>query len=191
MEMSRKENRYKRIILTAVRTKWKDILLKVQSNIGCSNTYSEIMFSHLKVENVLDDKLYVLAPDEVIVNILNERYLQEIEEAIKEMLGMNLRVEATVMDHNKCLELVKKFWPRVLQQVKRNLGVSDESFDTFLKYLKVYSVYNNTLIVMASDDILMKYVSKKYGEEIEKVVNSYINKTISVEFISPKYPTCQ
>lgn len=187
MESKQKENIYKGMVLSIIRKNWREIMLKVQSKVGCSNTYFEILFSHLRVEDITDEKLYILAPDKVIVDLLKEKYICEMENAVKETLGLSIQIAITVMNKDKYLEMIRRLWPKVLMQVKNNLNISQVSYETFIKYLKVYDLYNNTLVILAPDDIMIEYVAQKYKKEMERIVKLIIKENLSIEFTTPKH----
>ena len=75
---------------------------------------------------------------------------------------------------------IKKFWEEILLHTKKLAEVTDASYETFLRYLKVDKFEEQKLVVLAPDDIAMRYVEKKYRNIIEKALQQCTGTKISV-----------
>ena len=68
-------------------------------------------------------------------------------------------------------------WEEILQTVKREHDLSDISFKTWLKPLKVYSLEENvvTILVPSEQSIGVSYISKKYKLPLQVTISEFLN----------------
>lgn len=79
-------------------------------------------------------------------------------------------------------------WDEILQTVKTEHELSDVSFDTWLKPLKIYSVQNNKVYILVSEDqqVALGYISKKYYLPLKVVITELTGIDYELEFILPE-----
>lgn len=84
------------------------------------------------------------------------------------------------------LELIKKNWDNILETMKKEYDISDVSFKTWILPLKVYSVENNTVKILVSEQPMgLDYIKKRYLTPLQVTIIEVIGKEIEVEFILP------
>lgn len=75
-------------------------------------------------------------------------------------------------------------WDKILLSVKEEHELTDVSFNTWVKPLKVHSIEGNTLyIVVPSDQTALNYIRKRYGIPIKVAVAEIIGVEYELEFI--------
>ena len=84
------------------------------------------------------------------------------------------------------LNIIQERWNEILEKVKIEHAVTDVSFRTWLKPLKVHSITNNVVIILVSDAQLgTEFVSKKYSIPLKVSIEEVIAKAYDVKFILP------
>ena len=84
------------------------------------------------------------------------------------------------------LNIIQERWNEILEKVKIEHAVTDVSFRTWLKPLKVHSINNNVVIILVSDAQLgTEFVSKKYSIPLKVSIEEVIGKAYDVRFILP------
>lgn len=84
------------------------------------------------------------------------------------------------------LEQIKKNWDYILETMKKEYDISDVSFKTWILPLKVYSVENNTVRILVSEQPMgLDYIKKRYLTPLQVTIIEVIGKEIEVEFILP------
>lgn len=85
------------------------------------------------------------------------------------------------------MEHIVEKWDQILQTVKEEHELTDVSFNTWLKPLKVFSVNNNTLYILVPDEQMgLNYITKKYTLPIKVAVAEIIGKDYDIEFVLPE-----
>ena len=56
--------------------------------------------------------------------------------------------------------IVIEKWDEILETMKNEYDISDVSFNTWLKPLKVHNITDNTLTILAADEIHANYIEK-------------------------------
>ena len=61
------------------------------------------------------------------------------------------------------MEKIVEKWDEILNTVKKEYEISEVSFDTWLRPLKVYAIEGNTLyILVPTEQMALSYISRKY-----------------------------
>lgn len=85
------------------------------------------------------------------------------------------------------MEHIVEKWDQILQTVKEEHELTDVSFNTWLKPLKVFSVNNNTLYILVPDEQMgLNYITKKYTLPIKVAVAEIIGEDYDIEFVLPE-----
>ncbi len=70
------------------------------------------------------------------------------------------------------MNIVAEKWDEILQTIKIDHDLSDISFDTWLKPLKVYSVEGNIVtILVPSEQVGLNYINKKYKLPLQETIS--------------------
>ncbi len=85
------------------------------------------------------------------------------------------------------MQLIMEKWDEILNTVKEEHELTDISFDTWLKPLKLYGVENNKLYIIVPSDHMsgIGYISKKYTLPIKVAITEITGLNYDIEFISP------
>ena len=85
------------------------------------------------------------------------------------------------------MQLIMEKWDEILNTVKEEHELTDISFDTWLKPLKLYGVENNKLYIIVPSDQMsgIGYISKKYTLPIKVAITEITGLNYDIEFISP------
>lgn len=85
------------------------------------------------------------------------------------------------------MEHIVEKWDQILQTVKEEHELTDVSFNTWLKPLKVFSLNNNTLYILVPDEQMgLNYITKKYTLPIKVAVAEIIGEDYDIEFVLPE-----
>ncbi|MDE7062490.1 MAG: chromosomal replication initiator protein DnaA [Lachnospiraceae bacterium] len=85
------------------------------------------------------------------------------------------------------MEHIVEKWEQILQTVKEEHELTDVSFNTWLKPLKVFSLNNNTLYILVPDEQMgLNYITKKYTLPIKVAVAEIIGEDYDIEFVLPE-----
>ena len=84
------------------------------------------------------------------------------------------------------LNIIQERWNEILEKVRIEHSVTEVSFRTWLKPLKVHTINDNVLILLVSDAQLgTEFVSKKYSVPIKVAIEEVIGKAFELKFILP------
>ena len=87
------------------------------------------------------------------------------------------------------LELIKSKWPDILKTLLENYSVNEISYTTWLKPLEVYSVNNNLITFLVSDEKIGKLgiemIKKRFYYPIKGTIQEYFETEYEVNFILP------
>ncbi|MCF0124683.1 MAG: ATP-binding protein, partial [Clostridia bacterium] len=79
-------------------------------------------------------------------------------------------------------------WEEIKEYIKKEYDLSDVSFNTWIKPLKIYSVENNkvTIIIPFDQSHSKNYISSKYYLPVKVSISEFTNTEMEVEFILEK-----
>ena len=60
------------------------------------------------------------------------------------------------------MNTVEEKWPQIIEHLRVEHELSNVSFSTWIKPLKVYDVINNTVFIMVNMNSSVEYIEKKY-----------------------------
>ena len=87
------------------------------------------------------------------------------------------------------LELIKSKWPDILKTLLENYSVNEISYTTWLKPLEVYSVNNNLITFLVSEEKIGKLgiemIKKRFYYPIKGTIQEYFETEYEVNFILP------
>ena len=84
------------------------------------------------------------------------------------------------------LDIIQERWNEILEKVRIEHSVTEVSFRTWLKPLKIHTINDNVLILLVSDAQLgTEFVSKKYSVPIKVAIEEVIGKAFELKFILP------
>ena len=73
------------------------------------------------------------------------------------------------------MNIVAEKWDEILQTVKIEYDLSDISFNTWIKPLKLYSVEGNVVtILVPSEQVGLNYINKRYKLPLQVVICEYM-----------------
>lgn len=82
------------------------------------------------------------------------------------------------------MQLIKEKWDEILLTVKEEHELTDVSFETWLKPLRVYSINGNKLyILVPSEQMGLNYITKKYTLPIKVAIAELTGTDYEIEFI--------
>lgn len=85
------------------------------------------------------------------------------------------------------MDIIIEKWDEILYTVKLEHELSDVSFNTWIKPLKVHSIENSTIIILVpSEQMGLNYISKKYTLPIKVAVAEITGLDYNIEFILPE-----
>ena len=79
------------------------------------------------------------------------------------------------------MEELREKWPEVLEYCRRSFDISDVSYETFLKPLKVYELDGQVNIIVA-DEKDKDYIEKKYAPLIKTAILEVTDRYANPEF---------
>lgn len=84
------------------------------------------------------------------------------------------------------MDLLFEKWDEILNTVKEEFDVSDVSFDTWIRPLKLYSIEGNTLyILVPPEQMALNYITKKYLTPLRVAIIEITKIEYEIEFIMP------
>ena len=84
------------------------------------------------------------------------------------------------------LNIIQERWNEILEKVKIEHAITDVSFRTWLKPLKVHTIKNNVIYILVSDAQLgTEFVARKYSVPLKVSIEEVIGKAYDVKFILP------
>ena len=85
------------------------------------------------------------------------------------------------------MDIIIEKWDEILYTVKLEHELSDVSFNTWIKPLKVHSIENSTIIILVpSEQMGLNYISKKYTLPIKVAVAEITGLDYNIEFTLPE-----
>lgn len=84
------------------------------------------------------------------------------------------------------MELLQQKWEEILSTVKKEYSVSDIAFNTWLKPLKVFTVQNERVYILVSnDEMALTYIHRRYYLPLKVVIAEVTGTEYEIEFILP------
>lgn len=80
--------------------------------------------------------------------------------------------------------LVQDKWDEILETMKKEYDISDVSFDTWLKPLKIHAVEGNIITILASDKLHADYIEKKYSKQLMVSIGEITGISYTFHFIN-------
>lgn len=81
--------------------------------------------------------------------------------------------------------IVIEKWDEILEIMKKEYDISDLSFNTWLKPLKVYEIKEDTLTILTTDEIHANYIEKKYSKQFIVTIGEITGISYQLHFIKP------
>lgn len=82
------------------------------------------------------------------------------------------------------MNTVEKKWPQIIEHLRVEHELSNVSFSTWIKPLKVYDVINNTVFIMVNMNSSVEYIEKKYLLPLKVCIAEITGEEYEVSFIS-------
>ncbi len=84
------------------------------------------------------------------------------------------------------MDKVMEKWNEILQMVKEEHGLTDVSFNTWIKPLEVFAIDGNTLyILVPSEQMGLSYINKKYYLPLKVAIGEVTGVEYDIQFILP------
>lgn len=84
------------------------------------------------------------------------------------------------------MDKVMEKWNEILQMVKEEHGLTDVSFNTWIKPLEVFAIDGNTLyILVPSEQMGLSYINKKYYLPLKVAIGEVTGIEYDIQFILP------
>ena len=85
------------------------------------------------------------------------------------------------------MEKIIEKWDEILNTVKKEYEISEVSFDTWLRPLKVYAIEGNTLyILVPTEQMALSYISRKYLAPLRVAIIEITEIEYEIKFILPE-----
>ena len=85
------------------------------------------------------------------------------------------------------LELLKSKWDEILDTIKQEYDISDVSFDTWLKPLKLNSVKDGVIsIIVQEESAGVQYINKRFNKFFKVTIAELLGEEYEISFISPE-----
>ncbi len=84
------------------------------------------------------------------------------------------------------MDIIIEKWPAILDLVKNDLELSDVSFNTWLKPLKVHSVQDNTVYIIVQAESFITYIKKKFELHLKVAITEITGKDCNISFVIPE-----
>lgn len=82
------------------------------------------------------------------------------------------------------MNTVEEKWPQIIEHLRVEHELSNVSFSTWIKPLKVYDVINNTVFIMVNMNSSVEYIEKKYLLPLKVCITEITGEEYEVSFIS-------
>lgn len=84
------------------------------------------------------------------------------------------------------MNIVIKKWSEILDYVKKELELSDVSFNTWLKPLKIHTVDNDIVTILVQSKEFIQYIEKKFQLHIKVAISELTGLDCEIKFITPE-----
>ena len=82
------------------------------------------------------------------------------------------------------MNLIYEKWDEILEYMRTDLELSNLSFNTWIKPLKIHSLENNILRILVEVDGAVEYLEKKYKVALQAAIIEIIDKMYEIEFVT-------
>lgn len=82
------------------------------------------------------------------------------------------------------MNLIYEKWDEILEYMRTDLELSNLSFNTWIKPLKIHSVDNNVLRILVEVDGAVEYLEKKYKIALQASIIEIIDQMYEIEFVT-------
>lgn len=82
------------------------------------------------------------------------------------------------------MNTIEEKWPQIIEHLRVEHELSNVSFSTWIKPLKVYDVINNTVFIMVNMNSSVEYIEKKYLLPLKVCIAEITGEEYEVSFIS-------
>ena len=82
------------------------------------------------------------------------------------------------------MNTVEEKWPQIIEHLRVEHELSNVSFSTWIKPLKVYDVINNTVFIMVNMNSSVEYIEEKYLLPLKVCIAEITGEEYEVSFIS-------
>lgn len=79
--------------------------------------------------------------------------------------------------------LLTEKWEEILDFFKKDFELTDVSFKTWIKPLKIHSVNNGIVTLLVKDDIMMDYLQKKYYKPLRFSIQEITGEPLDIQFV--------
>ena len=83
------------------------------------------------------------------------------------------------------LEIIQSKWNEILDYMKHEYDISDVSFDTWLKPLKVHSVKDGIITIIVEESLGVQYINKRFYKYFKVTVAEFFGEPYEILFVSP------
>ena len=81
------------------------------------------------------------------------------------------------------MNTVEEKWPQIIEHLRVEHELSNVSFSTWIKPLKVYDVINNTVFIMVNMNSSVEYIEKKYLLPLKVCIAEITGEEYEVSFM--------
>ena len=82
------------------------------------------------------------------------------------------------------MNLIYEKWDEILEYMRTDLELSNLSFNTWIKPLKIHSLENNILRILVEVDGAVEYLEKKYKIALQAAIIEIIDQMYKIEFVT-------
>ena len=82
------------------------------------------------------------------------------------------------------MNLIYEKWDEILEYMRTDLELSNLSFNTWIKPLKIHSLENNILRILVEVDGAVEYLEKKYKIALQAAIIEIIDQMYEIEFVT-------
>ena len=82
------------------------------------------------------------------------------------------------------MNLIYEKWDEILEYMRTDLELSNLSFNTWIKPLKIHSLENNILRILVEVDGAVEYLEKKYKVALQAAIIEIIDQMYEIEFVT-------
>lgn len=84
------------------------------------------------------------------------------------------------------LELIQGKWSEILDYIKHEYDIADVSFETWLLPLKVHSVENGVITIVAEESFGVNYINKKFYKYFKVTIAEFLGEEFEIKFVAPE-----
>ena len=89
------------------------------------------------------------------------------------------------------IEITKKLkanWDQIKKNIRTESGITDISFRTWIEPLSIYSVKDNTVMILIPQDnpVALQYISKNYQDFFKVTISEFLDEMVEISFVLNK-----